>query len=86
MRQSKLKAKELEEDEFRHSQNRKHGYSMAQIRDRGWVRFSNGSVMEWHVNRPLEEYEARKVVPEGHFFLDGKLYDSDEFRKWERWV
>jgi hypothetical protein len=89
MRKSKLSASEIEAQQLAEHQERsgrRDGFSMMTIRDRGWVRLSNGSVFEWPVERELGEGEARTHVPEGTFILDGKLYDVDEFRKWQRWA
>ena len=89
MRRSKLRAQELEEAELaehNRQQSRKDGLSMVEVRDRGWVRLSNGSVLEWPVDRELREGEARSRISRGSFKLNGRLYDSDEFRKWERWA
>lgn len=86
MRKSKQEALEIEMAEAKRRSDRKNGYSLMEIRDRGWVRFENGSVMEWPVDRELLVGEARRHIPKGHFFLDGKMFDVDEFRKYERWV
>lgn len=86
MRNSKLKAAELEQAEFDERQSRNNGLSMMAIRDRGWARLSTGQVMEWPVGRELEEGVPRRQIPEGMFFLDDKPYDVDEFRKFLRWA
>lgn len=86
MRKSSLKALELEEEESNQRQSRNNGLSLMSVRDRGWAKLSNGSVMEWSVDSPLQELVPRRQIPVGHFYLDGKLFDVDEFRKYERWV
>lgn len=90
MRKSKQSAAEIEQLELAESQRRgkrnKVFKSLVPERDRGWVRLSNGSVFQWPVTAPLEELVPRQHVPEGHFMLDGKLYDYDEFLRYARWV
>ena len=97
MRKSKQSAAEIEQAELEDNNrkvNRKAGFSLMDIRDRGWVRLPNlagGSVlMSWHVKTPLKELECRQVVPDNEFILnvDGKVIalDAEEFRKWLRWV
>jgi hypothetical protein len=86
MRNSKLKALELEQAEHEQRQSRNNGLSLMEVRDRGWYKLDNGSVIEWGVDRPLYNGEVRRHVPEGYFFLNGKIYDVDEFRKFLRWA
>lgn len=85
MRKSKEKALEVEQAEFQRRENRNNGLSLAAIRDRGWVKLTNGSILEWHIDRPFYDGEVRTHVPEGMFMLDRKLFDVDEFRKFLRW-
>jgi len=67
---------------------RKGGFGLMAIRDRGWGRMNNGTIMVWHVDN--EEAEAKHDVPDDHFLLiiDGKekLFEAEEFRRWLRWV
>lgn len=86
MRQSKQKALEIEQAEHDSKQNRSNGLSLAEIRDRGWSKLSNGIMMEWHIDRPMEEGEVRRNIPEGFFVLDGKVYELDEFNRFLRWA
>lgn len=98
-RKSKLSAQEIAEiDETNRIQTRKTGFGLMSARDRGWDRVKSmsghSSHVLWHSNRPLQDYEARRDVPEGMFLLDvvieGKThtlaYDVDEFRKAIRWA
>lgn len=94
MRKSKLTAEEIEAAEMaadERKQNRKNGFSLADIRDRGWTRLSNGVIMEWWVEKEKrQEYIAYPNIPQGKFMLtiDGRsvVYDADDFRKFLRWV
>lgn len=89
MRKSKTTAAEIEAVELAadtRKRKRGEGFALMSVRDRGWKRLSNGVLMEWQVDRPLEEYEVRTHVPNGMFKLDGKMYDADDFRKYLRWV
>jgi hypothetical protein len=85
LRKSKMSALELEEQELR-KESRKKGYSMMDIRDRGWAKLSNGSIIEWSVDRPLAEGEVRRRIEKGTVILDEKLYDVDELLRWLRWA
>ncbi len=90
MRTSKQKAIELEQQEGVRAEHRKSGLSLMEIRDRGWARLTNGTTILWPVDRELDENEARRFVPEGHFIIDtGKedfLFETDEVQKWIRWA
>lgn len=68
---------------------RKSGFELMHVRDRGWGTMSNGVTMLWHVDeekRPM----VYDYVPDNHFALvvEGKkyLFDGEEFRRWLRWV
>ena len=87
-----MKAQEIEEIEKAEADrktSRRNGLSLASIRDRGWIRLNNGALLEWNVDRELEEGEARRIVPKGHFVLTDNnksmLFNTEEFRKWLRW-
>lgn len=97
MRKSKQSAAEIEQyerEEAGRVASRKKGFSMMEIRDRGNTTLRNlqgGSVtMHWHVDRELEEGEARRSVPDNIFVLEQNgvtiALDAEEFRKYLRWV
>ncbi len=68
---------------------RKDGFGLMAIRDRGWGRMSNGVVMVWPVNDPVDKTIVNGV-PDNHFLLDIKgnkyLFEAEEFRRFLRWV
>lgn len=87
MRKSRLSAEESNQlDEINRQETRKTGFSLMEIRDRGHATLSNGSVLHWHVNRPLKEGEARQTVPDGDLLIDGKPFDAEELMKVIRWA
>jgi len=69
---------------------RKHGFSLMAVRDRGWFKLSNGVGIIWHSEAPLEDYEARRYVPDGMFILkignEEAVFDKEEFMRYLRWV
>lgn len=92
---SKQKASEIEAIEMAaddRRRNRNDGFSMAAIRDRGWVHLENGFMMRW--NAPTIELEEGEFqdnpIPKGYFLLNfqgkNQLFDAEEFRKWLRWA
>lgn len=93
MRQSTQKVADIEEAELAADKRkvaRGTGFSMMEIRDRGWSRFKNGVVMEWHVDpSKYREGVAYTHIPAGHFVLSIKdqriLFDVDDFQKFLRW-
>ena len=94
MRQSNLTADQIFEAEKAaddRKQTRKSGFAMAEVRDKGWQRLDNGTVIAWPVDVELNPGEARQFIPEGHFTIhtpkgESLLFNADEFRKWLRWV
>jgi hypothetical protein len=94
MRKSKHSADEIEAAE-RAADDRKHsrgnGFDMMSVRDRGWGRLPNGTVMEWWVE-PGKRRDgiAYSNVPQGMFLLHTEkqdiMFDADDFRKLLRWV
>lgn len=93
MRKAKLTSDEIlaaEKAADDKQQTRKTGFAKMSERDRGWVRLSNGVIMEWHVARPLVEFEARKNVPDGKVILridkEDMVFDAEELKKWLRWA
>jgi hypothetical protein len=90
MRKAPKSEQEIAEIEAAERQDRrKGGFGLMAIRDRGWGRMSNGTVMVWHVDRE-DDGTLRHDVPDDHFMLiiDGKekMFEAEEFRRWLRWV
>lgn len=86
MRKSRLSQEEVAElDEINRQDTRNSGFNLMSTRDRGGTMLSNGVVVEWHVDRPLKEGEARTRIYPGDFIIDGKVYDSEELMKYLRW-
>lgn len=95
MRKSKLTAEEIQAAEKAADDrriSRGHGFSMMEVRDRGWARLNNGAVIIWPVDKekrlPGVPYLS---VPRGHFVLDlggaGRhLFETDDFQKFLRWA
>jgi hypothetical protein len=86
---TKLTAADIEQAEqaqANRKQKRNYAFRAMHDRDRGWARLSNGVIIEWHTNTPLEEYVPRKRIQPGTILLDGKHYDVEEVRKWLRWA
>lgn len=93
MRKSKLTAADIEAAEQAADSRRtarNQGFSLMEIRDRGWMEIANGAIVEWPTDTELTEYVPRRIIPEGHFVINmGKesaLFDADDFRKVLRWV
>lgn len=95
MRKSHLSASEIEAEEleeYNRKRTRKRGYSMMSVRDRGYSILNNGVKIVWPVAGEWSEEQggiqtkSGTGVPTGHFKLDGKLYDADDFRRFLRWV
>lgn len=89
MRRSKLKAAEIEAQELadnQRKQNRRNGMSLMPERDQGWGKLSNGQVIEWPVDAPLQELVPRRVIPNGQVVIDEIFYDVDELRRYLRWA
>lgn len=91
MRKSTLDPQEvLERDEFERTQYRKAGLDLMPVRDKGAAKLSNGVIIAWHTDRPLDDGEARGYVPDGHFTLTMNnrtlLFNVEEFNKYTRWA
>lgn len=93
MRKSKLTPEEAQAAEQAADQRkskRSQGFSLMSVRDRGWQELSNGAVIEWPVDTPLEDFVPRRIVPDGYFLLtlgkESALFDADDFRRFLRWV
>lgn len=93
MRKSKISASDMEArelSEYNRRHKRDRAFDTMKIRDRGWVRLSNGVILHWPVTNPPEELVPRQVVPEGTFMLSigdqTAVFDLDEFRMWLRWA
>jgi hypothetical protein len=92
MRQSKITPDEIEAAEKAADERKSRrgmGFSLMNVRDRGWVRLNTGHIMCWHVKRPLEDGENRQNVPNGHFVIktdkEDIMFEADEFQKYLRW-
>lgn len=81
---------QAEQAQANRKQKRSQAFRVMHDRDRGWHRLSNGALIEWHTNTPLEEYVPKTRIEPGTFLLtiEGKraVFDVEEFRKWLRWV
>lgn len=87
MRKSSLSAQESNElDEINRQETRKTGFTLMEIRDRGWARLSNGSLLQWHTDRPPREYEARQSIRNGDILIDGKPFNAEDLMKYLRWA
>ncbi len=87
MRKSRLSQEEVAElDEFKRRDTRNSGYNLMSVRDRGWSRLSNGSLLQWHTDSPLRECEARQSVYNGDLLIDGKAFTAEELMKYLRWA
>lgn len=80
----------IEKAKDERQRNRRKGFSMMTVRDKGWARLSNGTAMLWHSEAPLKPGEVRRNIPEGSFVLvmggEERLFDAEEFRRWLRWA
>jgi hypothetical protein len=71
---------------------RNNGYGLMRERDRGWARLSNGALIQWHTPRPKitselpDYYVFPPSIPPTMVAIDGKLYDTEDLRKWLRWA
>lgn len=99
MTKTKLTTDEIIEAEKAKSdrvESRKRGHAKMKERDQGWVRLSNGVLMEWSIPGGWSEeiggisVSIGNHIPEGNFLLkmgkETKLFDAEEFRRWLRWV
>ena len=92
-RKSKLTAEEIQAAEMAEDdrkKNRNNGFSLMDIRDRGWARLNNGIIIVWHTDKPLNNGEVRDYIPPGHFALhldkEKYIFEADDFQKFLRWV
>lgn len=66
---------------------RTKAFKTMQVRDLGSKRLSNGVLLEWHTPKPEDDGPwLWKSIPPNMIMLDGKLYDTEELRKWLRWA
>lgn len=87
MRKSTLSQEEVAElDAFNKGETRKSGFNLMSDRDKGYAKLTNGSEVQWHVDRPLRNYEARLFVRPGNIIIDGKKFNVDELMKYTRWA
>lgn len=93
MRKSKLTPDEMQAAEIADDKRKYHrgmGFSLMDVRDRGWAELDNGARIEWPVDSPLEELTPRRVIPNGHFVIsmgkESALFRGDDFQKFLRWV
>lgn len=87
MRNTQLRPEEIAEmDATKQKETRAMGLDLMPVRDRGWGKLRNGTLVEWHTDRPLQELEARRYVPDGMVVIDNKLYDTEELRRFLRWA
>ena len=96
-RNTTLSAQEITEmDEMKQKDTRNKGLKLMPVRDRGWMRLSNGAIVYWH--HPARETEQtadgisfiiKPKVPDNHFGIEveGKLtiFDAEELRRYLRW-
>lgn len=87
MRKSKLSAQEVAElDAFNKGETRNSGFGLMSVRDKGYTTLNNGSLLQWHTNRPLREGEARQSVGDGYILIDGKIFSAEELMRFTRWA
>lgn len=70
--------------------SRSRGFSLMDIRDRGWARLETGQAILWHVDTDLADNEVRDYVPKGKLKLvtDKQILmlDADELGRYQRWA
>lgn len=94
MRKTQLTSAEIEEAE-KAKEERKGGFRLMAVRDRGFAELSDGTRVRWHTDRPwIDQFmygdtmvEIRdNTVPEGKFMINDQVYDAEELRKFLRWA
>jgi len=90
MRKSTLTSQEV--SEMDKMNNRKSGYALMSIKDRGFARLSNSVVVRWNAPTPWSEPSGdklqtrRSTIPDGTFEINGILFNAEELRKFLRWA